>query len=158
MSGNLTHILFENASGYSLFEVNIQEEVAAKSKAVQEAVLDFSKFSRMVKLKSFLPFTSAAEALANANDVSEGTLESIAGPDVNQSDSSCSIQESCPISSLPCSSCLFRHPPSRRLVCYSESESERWRAPSVSNSKFPATLARGLWSLCEVSGCTPSCS
>jgi len=74
MSGNLTHILFENASGYSLFEVNIQEEVAAKSKAVQEAVLDFSKFSRMVKLKSFLPFTSAAEALANANDVSEGIV------------------------------------------------------------------------------------
>lgn len=74
MSGNLTHVLFENASGYSLFEVNIQEEVAAKSKAVQEAVLDFSKFSRMVKLKSFLPFTSAAEALANANDVSEGAL------------------------------------------------------------------------------------
>jgi nucleolar protein 56 len=72
MSGNLTHVLFENASGYSLFEVNIQEEVAAKSKAVQDAVLDFSKFSRMVKLKSFLPFTSAAEALANANDVSEG--------------------------------------------------------------------------------------
>jgi len=74
MSGNLTHILFENASGYSLFEVNIQEEVAAKSKAVQDAVLDFSKFSRMVKLKSFLPFTSAAEALANANDVSEGEI------------------------------------------------------------------------------------
>jgi nucleolar protein 56 len=72
MSGNLTHVLFENASGYALFEVTMQEEVAAKSKAVQEAVLDFSKFSRMVKLKSFLPFTSAAEALANANDVSEG--------------------------------------------------------------------------------------
>jgi len=77
MSGNLTHILFENASGYSLFEVNIQEEVAAKSKAVQDAVLDFSKFSRMVKLKSFLPFTSAAEALANANDVSEGEVSAI---------------------------------------------------------------------------------
>jgi nucleolar protein 56 len=92
MSGNLTHVLFENASGYALFEVTMQEEIvsprrvcfrrvvlmfvvggqAAKSKAVQEAVQDLSKFSRMVKLKSFLPFTSAGEALQNANDVSEG--------------------------------------------------------------------------------------
>ena len=39
---------------------------------MQEAVQDLSKFSRMVKLKSFLPFTSAGEALQNANDVSEG--------------------------------------------------------------------------------------
>ncbi|KAI5450913.1 Nucleolar protein 56 [Naganishia albida] len=74
MSGNLTHVLFENASGYALFEVTMQEEIAAKSKAVQEAVQDLSKFSRMVKLKSFLPFTSAGEALQNANDVSEGII------------------------------------------------------------------------------------
>lgn len=72
MSDSLTHVLFENASGYALFEVTLQEEVAAKTKAIQEAILDFSKFSRMVKLKSYLPFTSAAEALANANDISEG--------------------------------------------------------------------------------------
>lgn len=42
---------------------------------MQEAVQDLSKFSRMVKLKSFLPFTSAGEALQNANDVSEGESE-----------------------------------------------------------------------------------
>jgi hypothetical protein len=72
MSGNLTHVLFENASGYALFEVTMQEEIAAKSKAVQEGVQDLSKFQKMVKLKSFLPFGSAAEALQNANDVSEG--------------------------------------------------------------------------------------
>ena len=50
----------------------MQEEIAAKSKAVQEGVQDLSKFQKMVKLKSFLPFGSAAEALQNANDVSEG--------------------------------------------------------------------------------------
>ncbi|GHJ83628.1 hypothetical protein NliqN6_0030 [Naganishia liquefaciens] len=74
MSGNLTHVLFENASGYALFEVTMQEEIAAKSKAVQEAIQDMSKFGKMVKLKSFLPFTSAGEALQNANDVSEGII------------------------------------------------------------------------------------
>lgn len=76
MSGNLTHVLFESASGYALFEVTLQEEVAAKTKAIQEAILDLSKFSRMVKIKSFLPFTTAAEALENANDVSEGIISS----------------------------------------------------------------------------------
>lgn len=48
---------------------------AAKSKAVQEAIQDLSKFGKMVKLKSFLPFGSAGEALQNANDVSEGECE-----------------------------------------------------------------------------------
>ncbi len=72
MSGSLTHVLFENASGYGLFEVTLQEEIAAKTKAVQEAIQDLHKFGKMVKLKSYLPFTSAAEALENANDVSEG--------------------------------------------------------------------------------------
>lgn len=75
MSGNLTHVLFENSSGYALFEVTLQEEIAGKTKAIQEAIQDFSKFSRMVKIKSFLPFTTAAEALENANDVSEGEFQ-----------------------------------------------------------------------------------
>lgn len=29
MSGNLTHVLFENASGYALFEVTMQEEIVS---------------------------------------------------------------------------------------------------------------------------------
>ena len=74
MSGSLTHILFEGASGYGIFTVSMQEEVAAKSKALQDAISDYSTFSRMVQLASFLPFTSAAQALENANDVSEGVL------------------------------------------------------------------------------------
>jgi hypothetical protein len=31
MSGNLTHVLFENASGYALFEVTMQEEIVSLS-------------------------------------------------------------------------------------------------------------------------------
>lgn len=74
MSGSLTHVLFEGASGYALFTVQMQEEIAAKSKQLQESIADISTFSRMVTLASFLPFTSAAQALENANDVSEGIL------------------------------------------------------------------------------------
>jgi nucleolar protein 56 len=74
MSGSLTHILFEGASGYALFTVTMQEEVAAKSKQLQDSINDYNIFNRMVSLASFLPFTSAAQALENANDVSEGVL------------------------------------------------------------------------------------
>ncbi|WWC93801.1 hypothetical protein V866_000637 [Kwoniella sp. B9012] len=74
MSGSLTHILFEGASGYALFTVSMQEEIAAKSKQLQESINDITIFSRMVQPASFLPFTSAAQALENANDVSEGVL------------------------------------------------------------------------------------
>jgi nucleolar protein 56 len=74
MSGSLTHILFESASGYSLFQIDLQEEIAAKSKSLQDAISSYPTFSRMLTLASFLPFTSAAQALENANDVSEGVL------------------------------------------------------------------------------------
>jgi hypothetical protein len=33
MSGNLTHVLFENASGYALFEVTMQEEIVSTREA-----------------------------------------------------------------------------------------------------------------------------
>jgi nucleolar protein 56 len=74
MSGSLTHVLFEGPSGYALFTVNMQEEIGAKTKAMQDTVNDLNIFNRMVQLASFLPFTSAAQALENANDVSEGIL------------------------------------------------------------------------------------
>ncbi|KAI9447248.1 Nop-domain-containing protein [Russula earlei] len=55
-----THILFESASGYAIFEVKLREEIAAMTEA------------KMVSLLSFSPFKSAAHALENANDISEG--------------------------------------------------------------------------------------
>ena len=67
-----THLLFESSSGYAVFEVRLREEVAAMTKAVQDSIVDLSKFSKMVSLISFSPFKSAAHALENANDVSEG--------------------------------------------------------------------------------------
>lgn len=65
-------LLFECASGYALFELLEAEEIGQHLDEVQAAITDLSKFGKMVKLKSFLPFKSAAHALENINDVSEG--------------------------------------------------------------------------------------
>ncbi|KAF8157909.1 hypothetical protein B0H34DRAFT_674420 [Crassisporium funariophilum] len=67
----VTHVLFESASGYAIFEAKLTEDIGSKSKSVQESFQDLAKFGKMVSLMSFSPFKSAAEALENANDVSE---------------------------------------------------------------------------------------
>ncbi|KAF9510992.1 hypothetical protein BS47DRAFT_1347316 [Hydnum rufescens UP504] len=69
-----THVLFESSSGYALFESKLVEEIGLKDKDVQKSIQDLPKFGKMVQLKSFVPFKSAAHALENANDVSEGIL------------------------------------------------------------------------------------
>ncbi|KAF8651971.1 hypothetical protein AX16_004614 [Volvariella volvacea WC 439] len=71
---SVTHALFESASGYAIFEVKFVEGIAAKAPAVQESMKDLAKFGKMVSLLSFSPFKSAADALENINDVSEGQL------------------------------------------------------------------------------------
>jgi nucleolar protein 56 len=68
----VSHVLFESASGYAIFEAKLHEEVGARAKAVQESIEDLGKFGKMVNLLSFSPFKTAAHALENANDVSEG--------------------------------------------------------------------------------------
>jgi nucleolar protein 56 len=70
----VTHVLFETASGYAIFKAKFHEDIGAKTRAMQESIADFSKFSKMVDLVSFSPFKSAAQALENANDVSEGEM------------------------------------------------------------------------------------
>lgn len=70
----ITHVLFESASGYAIFEAKLTENIALKSVAMQDSIRDLGKFGKMVTLTSFTPFKSAAQALENANDVSEGTL------------------------------------------------------------------------------------
>ncbi|KAH9936484.1 uncharacterized protein B0H18DRAFT_323771 [Fomitopsis serialis] len=70
----ITHALFESASGYAIFEVKLQENVGAMTRAVQDSIDDLAKFGKMVSLISFSPFKSAAHALENANDLSEGIL------------------------------------------------------------------------------------
>ena len=68
-------VLYESAAGYGLFEiVESGDDVSIMLSTVQASVLDLGLFSKMCKLKSFLPFTSAVDALQNINDVSEGIL------------------------------------------------------------------------------------
>ncbi|KAI9301006.1 hypothetical protein BJ944DRAFT_272122 [Cunninghamella echinulata] len=70
----VNYVLFETASGYALFERLQSEEIGSKLEQVQNNVLDLTKFGQIIKLKSFSPFKSAADALENANDVSEGIV------------------------------------------------------------------------------------
>jgi len=65
-------VLYESASGYALFQKKEYDEVAQMDDAVQQSLLDLSKFGKAVKLKAFTPFKSAEDALANINAVSEG--------------------------------------------------------------------------------------
>jgi len=67
-------VLFENASGYALFEQVKGDEVNINLEEVQQSIQDLAKFSTFVKLKAFLPFTSAENALENINAISEGEL------------------------------------------------------------------------------------
>jgi hypothetical protein len=68
----ISHLLFETASGYAIFEAKLHEEIGSKSQGVQDSLKDLAKFGKMVSLISFSPFKNAAEALQNANDISEG--------------------------------------------------------------------------------------
>lgn len=67
-------ILFEAASGYSLFEVTGLDELQQQADAVQQAVSDMNRLGRVVKLIAFMPFSSAADALEQVNAVSEAQM------------------------------------------------------------------------------------
>eukprot|EP00612_Vaucheria_litorea_P004522 CAMPEP_0171460198 /NCGR_PEP_ID=MMETSP0945-20130129/5160_1 /TAXON_ID=109269 /ORGANISM="Vaucheria litorea, Strain CCMP2940" /LENGTH=504 /DNA_ID=CAMNT_0011986333 /DNA_START=86 /DNA_END=1597 /DNA_ORIENTATION=- len=71
-----SYLLFENASGYALFEALEQEEIGSLLQNVQASMLDFQKFSGSVKLTAFQPFTSAENALQNMNAISEQMVTS----------------------------------------------------------------------------------
>jgi hypothetical protein len=70
----VTHLLFESASGYAIFEVKLAEDIGSKSREMQESIKDLGKFGKMVQLLSFSPFKTAAQALENINDISEGAF------------------------------------------------------------------------------------
>ncbi|KAJ7349365.1 hypothetical protein DFH08DRAFT_778551 [Mycena albidolilacea] len=70
----ITHVLFESASGYAVFEAKLSDDIGSRTQAVQESITDLAKFGKLVSLMSFLPFKSAAQALENINDISEGIL------------------------------------------------------------------------------------
>lgn len=67
-------VLFETALGYGLFEVTEAEEIGLQVETVQQSILDLAKFGKICKLKSFIPFRSAEDALENINQISEGIV------------------------------------------------------------------------------------
>ena len=60
--------MFEHASGYAIFKLSGVDVV---SQMVQDVVPDFAQFCQMVTL---LAFKTAANALDNTNNVSEGII------------------------------------------------------------------------------------
>ncbi|KAK1317713.1 putative nucleolar protein 5-2 [Acorus calamus] len=68
------YLLFESASGYSLFHANGIDEIGQNTEAVKSSVVDLTRFGKAVKLHAFQPFSSALDALNQCNAVSEGIL------------------------------------------------------------------------------------
>ena len=64
-------VLQESAAGYALFDVVAFEEIGSLLEGAKDTVTDLKRFGRAIKLKAFYPFESAADALANANAISE---------------------------------------------------------------------------------------
>ena len=59
------YILYEAAQGYCLFELEEFDETGGQLKAIQKAIANLERFSKMVKLAAFQPFQNAEEALEN---------------------------------------------------------------------------------------------
>ncbi|CAL9092176.1 unnamed protein product [Musa textilis] len=68
------YLLFESASGYSLFHAYGLDEIGQNTEAVRNSVLDLTRFGKVVKLVAFHPFSSALDALNQCNAASEGLM------------------------------------------------------------------------------------
>jgi len=74
MSG-IDYLLHESSVGYAIFQVRLQSDsIGSRQKEVQEAHTDLARFGKLIQLVSFAPFRGAAQALENANLVSEGIV------------------------------------------------------------------------------------
>lgn len=68
-------ILFEHAAGYALFNVKEFEEIGMVLSQVESSITDIAKFRNVVRLLAFAPFKTAANALDNLNNISEGNKQ-----------------------------------------------------------------------------------
>ncbi|CDP15007.1 unnamed protein product [Coffea canephora] len=68
------YLLYESASGYSLFLAGGLDEIGQNTDAVRSSVTDFNRFGKVVQLAAFSPFESALEALKQCNSISEGQM------------------------------------------------------------------------------------
>lgn len=70
------YLLYETASGYSLFLAHGLDEIGQNTEAVRSSITDMNRFGKVVQLTAFQPFASALDALNQCNSVSEGMLQS----------------------------------------------------------------------------------
>ncbi|KAH7528256.1 hypothetical protein FEM48_Zijuj05G0053200 [Ziziphus jujuba var. spinosa] len=68
------YLLYESASGYSLFLAHGIDEIGQNTEAVRNSVSDLNRFGKVVQLTAFHPFESALDALNQINSVSEGLM------------------------------------------------------------------------------------
>lgn len=71
-------VLFENATGLSLYDCKGMNEIAIQEKSVQHSITEFDLFSQQVKLLSFEPFPSSEVSLDTMNSLTEGLLSDFA--------------------------------------------------------------------------------
>lgn len=62
-------ILYETASGYCLFEKDEYDETGGSLSKVQKAISSLERFTKMVTLVAYQPFTTAEEALENIQTI-----------------------------------------------------------------------------------------
>ncbi|PSR89540.1 Nucleolar protein [Actinidia chinensis var. chinensis] len=68
------YLLYESASGYSLFLAHGLDEIGQNTESVRNSVTDLNRFGKVVKLEAFIPFESALDALNQCNAISEGHM------------------------------------------------------------------------------------
>ncbi|KAL5815004.1 hypothetical protein ACOSQ3_025803 [Xanthoceras sorbifolium] len=68
------YLLYETASGYSLFQAHGLDQIGQDTEAVRSSISDMNRFGKFVQLAAFLPFESALDALNQCNSVSEGLM------------------------------------------------------------------------------------
>ncbi|KAI9173421.1 hypothetical protein LWI28_001112 [Acer negundo] len=68
------YLLYETASGYSLFEAHGLDQIGQDTEAVRSSISDMNRFGKVVQLTAFHPFESALDALNQCNSVSEGLM------------------------------------------------------------------------------------
>ena len=67
-------ILYESASGYCLFEKEEFDEAGGQLPKIQKSIGDLERFSKMLKLAAYEPFTTAEEALDNIMAVKDNKV------------------------------------------------------------------------------------
>ena len=68
------YLLFESSSGYCLFEKAEFDAAGGQLSKIQKAIMDVERFTKMVKLAAYQPFTTAEEALENINSIAHNKV------------------------------------------------------------------------------------